>query len=308
MNLLAAIAIGFLVLDPEQMFEPSFQLSFLAVGFIGAFARPLLDATTLPLARALAGLDDVGRDLHLAPRAAQFRVELRLLAETMRTVDAPARSAPPAGFDGPAAGGILRLRPGGDIRRVQIGLALPMIVYFHRIGFSGLSANALVVPLFECWCRSASWRSSRAGLGRPRSAVGSWPSRARRSAGTPRSNRTGASRRRRYGWRVALAAALIADGHRCAGCWKAATGAVVAALLMLLLLASVRAGRHAAPTRADRDRRRPGRQPAGFFPRRQTDGGGWRRHPRLRPAAPRRKWISARMLSRPTCGTAPFAT
>jgi competence protein ComEC len=51
LNLLAAIAMGFLVLDPEQMFEPSFQLSFLAIGFIGAFARPLLDATTLPLAR-----------------------------------------------------------------------------------------------------------------------------------------------------------------------------------------------------------------------------------------------------------------
>ena len=32
---------------------------------------------------------------------------------------------------------------------VQIGLALPMVIYFHRIGFSGLSANAVIVPLFE---------------------------------------------------------------------------------------------------------------------------------------------------------------
>ena len=30
---------------------------------------------------------------------------------------------------------------------VQLGLALPMVVYFHRVGFSGLSANAFVVPL-----------------------------------------------------------------------------------------------------------------------------------------------------------------
>ena len=30
---------------------------------------------------------------------------------------------------------------------VQLGLALPMVVYFHRLGFSGLSANAFVVPL-----------------------------------------------------------------------------------------------------------------------------------------------------------------
>src|SRR5204862_5068894 len=30
---------------------------------------------------------------------------------------------------------------------VQLGLALPMVVYFHRVGVSGLSANAFVVPL-----------------------------------------------------------------------------------------------------------------------------------------------------------------
>jgi competence protein ComEC len=30
---------------------------------------------------------------------------------------------------------------------IQIGLALPMIVYFHRMSISGLTANALIVPL-----------------------------------------------------------------------------------------------------------------------------------------------------------------
>ena len=30
---------------------------------------------------------------------------------------------------------------------VQIGLALPMVEYFHRVGISGLSANAFIVPL-----------------------------------------------------------------------------------------------------------------------------------------------------------------
>src|SRR5262249_17093732 len=30
---------------------------------------------------------------------------------------------------------------------VQLGLALPMVVYFHRVGLSGLSANAFIVPL-----------------------------------------------------------------------------------------------------------------------------------------------------------------
>jgi competence protein ComEC len=149
MNLLAAVAIGFLVFDPDQMFEPSFQLSFLAVGFIGAFASPLLDAITAPLARALTGLDDPGRDLHLPPRAAQFRVELRLLVETIRlTTRLPERAArllvvTPAWL----AFYLWGLLVVSGI--VQIGLTLPMVIYFHRIGFSGLSANAVVVPLFE---------------------------------------------------------------------------------------------------------------------------------------------------------------
>ena len=30
---------------------------------------------------------------------------------------------------------------------IQIGLALPMAIYFHRISLTGISANILVVPL-----------------------------------------------------------------------------------------------------------------------------------------------------------------
>src|SRR5207302_6089378 len=79
MNLLAAVALGFLIFDPEQLFDASFQLTFLAVGFLGAFAVPLIRATSGPLAHALGDLQDSGRDVHLIPRAAQFRIEMRLL-------------------------------------------------------------------------------------------------------------------------------------------------------------------------------------------------------------------------------------
>jgi competence protein ComEC len=147
MNLLAAVALGFLVLDPEQLFDASFQLTFLAVGFLCAFAHPLISATSGPLARALSALGDTAIDLHLPPRVAQFRVELRLLADTVRQVTRlPGRLATyiitiPArvlffGYELVVVSAI-----------AQIGLALPMVVYFHRVGFSGLSANAFVVPL-----------------------------------------------------------------------------------------------------------------------------------------------------------------
>ena len=80
MNLLAAVALGFLVLDPEQLLDASFQLSFLAVAFIGAFAVPLIERTS---GLRAADLGDPNRDLHLAAGLAQFRIEIRLLAETM---------------------------------------------------------------------------------------------------------------------------------------------------------------------------------------------------------------------------------
>ncbi len=49
LNIVSAAAIFFVVLDPEQLFESSFQLSFLAVAVIGAFAIPVLKATSAPL-------------------------------------------------------------------------------------------------------------------------------------------------------------------------------------------------------------------------------------------------------------------
>src|SRR5262249_10827377 len=135
---LAAVALGFLLFDPEQLFDASFQLTFLAVGFLGAFAAPAIAATSGPLVRALSDLRDTGRDLHLAPRAAQFRMELRLLAKTLRATWPITIVARVIFF-------VYEIVLTSAV--VQLGLALPMVVYFHRVGFSGLSANAFVVPL-----------------------------------------------------------------------------------------------------------------------------------------------------------------
>jgi len=99
--------------------------------------------------RGLRALEDRDRDPHLEPVTAAFRVELRLLAET---VSLWAR-APQRWVERAAA---LLLRAGFYLwelavvsASVQIGLALPMAVYFHRISFSGLSANMAVVPLLS---------------------------------------------------------------------------------------------------------------------------------------------------------------
>jgi competence protein ComEC len=147
MNLLAAVALGFLVFDPEQLFDASFQLTFLAVAFLAAFAVPLIQATSGPLARGLGDLADAGRDPYLAPRVAQFRVEMRLLAETLRhAAHLPARAARLA-VTLPARVTLFLYEIVAISAVIQLGLALPMVVYFHRVGLSGLSANAFVVPL-----------------------------------------------------------------------------------------------------------------------------------------------------------------
>ena len=83
LNLLAGVAIIYLLLDPGQLFEAGFQLSFLSVAAIAALAIPLLEASSLPFSRALAGIAETSRDPTMPPRAAQFRIELRLLAETL---------------------------------------------------------------------------------------------------------------------------------------------------------------------------------------------------------------------------------
>jgi competence protein ComEC len=147
MNLLAAVALGFLVLDPEQLFDASFQLTFLAVGFLCAYAHPLITATSGPLARGISRLNDAALDLHLPPRVAQFRVELRLLAETLRLVLHLPRRLAILAVTLPARVAFFLYEIVVISAIAQIGLALPMVVYFHRVGFSGLSANAFVVPL-----------------------------------------------------------------------------------------------------------------------------------------------------------------
>ena len=234
-NLLAAVALAFLVFDPEQLFEASFQLTFLAVGFLGVFAAPAIRATSGPLARGLRDLGDAGRDLHLPPRVAQFRVEMRLLADTLRRVAHLPAAAARLAVVAPARLVLFLFEIVLISAVVQLGLALPMVVYFHRVGFSGLSANAFVVPLlglvvplgFVAVFTGWAWVANAAGaLLWLSQKVVAW-----HASIEPH-------------WRiptpplwlgVSLAAALIAAALARGRWWRALAGAAVAALLALLL-------------------------------------------------------------------------
>lgn len=146
LNILAAVAFLFVLADPEQLFDASFQLSFLAVAIIGAFVVPALDATSGPLARGLEGLDDTRRDLRMQPKSAQFRIELRLLADTLHLVLRLPRRLARFAVLAAARVSLYIWEIFVTSFFIQIGLALPMVCYFHRVPVSGLSANAVVVP------------------------------------------------------------------------------------------------------------------------------------------------------------------
>jgi competence protein ComEC len=147
LNLLAAVALIYLLCDPAQLFDAAFQLSFLCVAVIGALAAPLLQATSIPLARALKSPNVIEADPHLEPRLAQFRVELRLLSETLHSL-----TRLPTRLLLSSLALLLRLALFAYELSVvsivvQIALALPMAEYFHRVSFSGFSANLIVSPL-----------------------------------------------------------------------------------------------------------------------------------------------------------------
>ena len=147
LNLLAAVAIVYLVYDPSQLFEAGFQLSFLCVAAIGLLAVPILEATSTIYARGLTGITEPSRAPRLPPRAAHFRLELRLLAETASYYIPLPRRWWERGFAIAARIFLFAYELAVISTAIQIGLALPMAIYFHRISLTGISANILVVPL-----------------------------------------------------------------------------------------------------------------------------------------------------------------
>ncbi len=149
LNLLAAVALIFLIRDPGQLFEAGFQLSFLAVASIGALGAPWIEATSGPYLTGLRDITEASRDPRLPPCVAEFRLELRLIAETIGLY-----TRIPVTWSQRFLALALRLTlMAWELilisAAMQIGLALPMALYFHRVSLSGISANVFVVPLMS---------------------------------------------------------------------------------------------------------------------------------------------------------------
>jgi len=138
-NTTALAALALLLGRPQWLFDTGFQLSFSAVFLMALLAVPWMDRTSLPYRQALAGLDDPERDYTLAPSQAQFRLDLR---DLMLHLGRARRLLIPA---------VRLVLNAWDIFiisfAIHLGFVLLLALYFHRVTWTGLLANIVVVPL-----------------------------------------------------------------------------------------------------------------------------------------------------------------
>ncbi len=147
LNAIGAAALAIMIFDPKALFGASFQLTFLCVWLVAAIGIPMLSRTTQPYVRGLRSLDVKRYDAYLAPRVAQLRLDLRMIAGRLARFAGKKMSLPAMGWAFRFALRACELIAVSAI--LQIGLALPMAYYFHRAAVMSLPANLFVIPLLE---------------------------------------------------------------------------------------------------------------------------------------------------------------
>lgn len=145
LNAIGAAALVVLAIDAKSLFDAGFQMTFLAVLTIAGVAVPLLERSTAMYRKALKQIDSVSYDIHLAPRQAQFRLDLRMVLSRLDALI-------PKWVSRLVVLGAFRITlAAADVVFIsllmQAALALPMAVYFHRATTLALPANIVVVPL-----------------------------------------------------------------------------------------------------------------------------------------------------------------
>ncbi|MGA3130920.1 MAG: ComEC/Rec2 family competence protein [Terracidiphilus sp.] len=145
LNTIGFAALCLLVVSPRSLFDSSLQMTLLAVVAVAGVAAPLLQGTIHPYAAATRDLKFVAIDIKLAPKLAQFRVMMRMIAERLQRA-----------VNGAVAWRVFPWCLRFAIRIVELvvlscvvelAMTLPMAIYFHRITIFALPVNLLIVPM-----------------------------------------------------------------------------------------------------------------------------------------------------------------
>jgi competence protein ComEC len=153
LNTIGFASLCLIVVSPRSLFDSSLQMTVLAVLSIGGIAVPLLEKTIHPYLTASRQLKLIALDVKLPPSQAQFRVILRMFSSSLGKAI------------GKRAGwSVLPWIVRAFLRCiealvvscvVELAMALPMAVYFHRITVFALPVNMIILPLLVVLVPSA---------------------------------------------------------------------------------------------------------------------------------------------------------
>jgi competence protein ComEC len=175
LNAVSLAAVVILLFRPSEVTQASFQLSFLAAGIIAGIAEPLLERTVEHYRRALEHLGDITRDGSHAPKAAEFRIDLRAVSAWLRS-RLPLKLAQYCDqiVVMPCRVGLRLWELAVLSVALQIGMLPLMARDFHRVSFIAPVANipavlltSILIPFgFAALALGAIWKTLGIVLGR----------------------------------------------------------------------------------------------------------------------------------------------
>lgn len=145
LNAIGFAALVMLAIHPRELSDAGFQMTLLSVFAVAGIAVPCAERSFGPYLHAARSLALLPLDATLSPRAAQFRVSLRMFAEALQPLTGRwlAQRVMPRGVR-------LSLRIVELLvtsLAIELLMFLPMALYFHRITVEALPVNILIVPL-----------------------------------------------------------------------------------------------------------------------------------------------------------------
>ncbi|MGB6193804.1 MAG: ComEC/Rec2 family competence protein, partial [Terracidiphilus sp.] len=145
LNTIGFATLCLLVASPRSLFDAGLQMTLLAVVSIAGIAAPLLAGTVHPYLEATRDLNTIALDVKLAPRIAQFRVILRMIAARLQRAASPHIGWRVFPWVLRFALRLIELVTVSCV--VELAMTLPMALYFNRITLFALPVNLLILPL-----------------------------------------------------------------------------------------------------------------------------------------------------------------
>lgn len=148
LNSIAVAALALLIANPLALRDSSFQLTFVAIACIAGLAVPWLQRSAEPYVGALRGWRDVTRDAAHDPHAAQFRIDLRLMGQSISAhVSEPIGKA----MSSAMVSGLSLAFRAWELLVVTIALQIGMLPLmardFHRVALAAPFVNLGAVPM-----------------------------------------------------------------------------------------------------------------------------------------------------------------